>query len=161
MPDAQDDKPKKKLSFEMPLKMSDKGSDRMLVNEPTRRKLQDLHKKLMHLHKALLDNERKDYERLNGPVQGSGTMLNLVMFDPFFDWLHRISEGIVKIDELLDDKEATLEDASDLLSALRGLFQANPENETPFMLRYKAALQHEPAAVLAHVEVQKVLLPDA
>jgi len=153
MPENQFDQPTKNLSFEMP--------DKMLLNESTRKKLQDLHKKLMHLHKALLDNERGNYEMLNGPVLGSGTMLNLVMFDPFFDWLHRISEGIVKIDELLDSDEATLEDASDLLGALRALFQANSENETPFMLRYKAVLQREPAAILAHMEVQKVLIPDA
>ncbi len=132
----------------------------MTLNEPFRRKLTDLHKALLRLHKTLMDDERKEYEKVNGPIATSGAMLNLVMFDPFFDWLHRISESIVKIDELLEDEETTNEDASEFLSNVRMLFQASA-NESEFMVRYKAVLQREPGAVLGHMEVQRLLLPDA
>ena len=132
------------------------------LGEAGHKLLSDLHRKLLHLHKALLDDERKSYEKANGPVAASGQMLNLVMYDPYFDWLHRISETIVKIDQIQEDKKATLEDASDLVASLRTLFKAGPESEeSDFMKRYKAVLLREPAAVLAHVEVQRLLLTDA
>jgi hypothetical protein len=46
---------------------------------------------LLRLHKVLLDDERKSYEFLNGPMGPPGKVLSLVMTDPFFDWLHAIS----------------------------------------------------------------------
>ena len=50
--------------------------------------------------------------------------------------------------------------ASDLLTATRKLFQTGGE-ESPFMTKYKASLKREPGAVIAHIELQKALLPDA
>ena len=133
---------------------------KLLIDARTRTHLTLLHKTLLRLHKVLLDDERKAYEAVHGTVEGSGTLLNLVMYDPWFDWLHRISETVVKIDELLEDDEATFDAASDLLTAIRKLFQTGGE-ESPFMAKYKASLKREPGAVIAHIELQKALLPDA
>jgi hypothetical protein len=133
---------------------------KMPLNEPTRQKLTDLHKSLLALHKVLLDDERKAYEKINGRVETSAQLLNLVMYDSWFDWLHKISETVVKIDELMEDEEATYEDASDILSALRTLFQSG-EPESDFFKKYKQALTREPAAVLAHIDVQRHLVTDA
>lgn len=135
----------------------------MPMGELTRKKLTDLHRVLLHLHKVLLDNEKYEYEKVYGPVQGSGQLLSLVMSDPWFDWLHQISRMIVEIDELTENSETSTEQAFDLIETARRLFNANEDGsdlEAEFMQKYKAVLKREPGAVLAHIEVQKVLQPD-
>ena len=133
---------------------------KLLLDARTRVHLTLLHKSLLRLHKVLLDDERKAYEVVHGTVEGAGILLNLVMYDPWFDWLHRISETVVRIDELLENEEASFDDASDLLTATRRLFQTGGE-ESPFMTKYKASLKRDPAVVIAHIDLQKALLPDA
>ena len=46
---------------------------------------------LLRLHKTLLDLERRDYERARGRIGNSYEFLQLVLKDPWFDWLHRLS----------------------------------------------------------------------
>lgn len=129
------------------------------LTEMTRNRLEGLHRALIHLHKVLLDNERAAYEEVHGPALGSGHMLNLVMSDPWFDWLHSISKLIVQIDEITEDDSAEEEKAFALLDKARQLFRTSTEN-SEFMHRYKAVLQREPEAVLAHIEVQRWLEPE-
>jgi hypothetical protein len=93
-------------------------------------------------------------------VETSGQLLNLVMFDKWFDWLHRISRLVVQIDEPMEDEEATLDSALKLISDARGLFRFAPEDPA-FGAPYRAVLQRDPAAVLAHADVQKILTPDS
>lgn len=126
----------------------------------TEKKLSALRKNLLGLHKILLDYEKKTYEATNGAVASPGQLLNLVMYDPFFDWLHRLSETVVKIDVLSENEAATHDEATDLIQSVRLLFQAG-NDESLFMKKYKAALKGEPGAVIAHIELQKILLPDA
>lgn len=114
---------------------------------------------LLRLHKVLLDDERKSYEILNGPMGGPGQVLSLVMSDPFFDWLHAISRLIVSIDETSESPDATEEQGLGLIARARGLVLAK-DTETEFSLKYKAALQRNPAAVLAHAEVLKSFRDD-
>lgn len=131
----------------------------MSLHPAARQRLLDLHKNLMRLHKILLDSERRAYEEKHGVIPSAAQVLNLVMHDPWFDWLHRISEGIIRIDEILDNKNSTFDDASECLSSFRALFQGTENTE--FMVRYRAVLQRESAAVQAHMEVQKLLVTDA
>ncbi|MCM2282906.1 MAG: hypothetical protein NDI61_13785 [Bdellovibrionaceae bacterium] len=140
--------------------MSDPKSFVSPLTESTRRRMRDLHGGLLRLHKILLDNERIAYEKVHGKVETSGQLLNLVMYDQWFDWLHRISEMIVQIDELMENEEASLDDAYKILAALRGLFQHAPEDPA-FGAKYRAVLQREPAAVLAHADVQQILILDS
>ena len=105
---------------------------------------------LLHLHKALLDNERVRYERAHGPVSGSGDLLQLVIHNPAFAWLHPVSELIVQIDELLaDDEAAAAADAEALLAHMRALVRADEHGEA-FHREYHRALQDSPDIVMAH-----------
>lgn len=131
----------------------------MPMTEESRRRIQEARRQFLSLHKILLDQEKISYEKINGPIGGPGQLLNLLMNDPYFDWLHRISEIIVQMDELLENEEATLEDASDLMARARALVRATGE-ETEFLRRYRQVLQKDSAAVLAHAQVQKALLPE-
>lgn len=125
----------------------------MQLSEPTSQLMKDLRRGLLRLHKILLDQERAAYERQHGTVS-SGEMLQLVINHEQFAWLHAISELIVRIDEALEAKEpaTTEEDAEALLAQAQSLL-VPAETGNEFQRKYYAALQSEPAAVLARREV--------
>src|SRR5215510_10091356 len=115
---------------------------------------------LLKLHKTLLDMERRGYERARGPIGNSYEFLQLVLKDPWFDWLHRLSELIVQIDETLDtvgsDTPATEEDALALITRAKQLL-APGETGSEFQKNYFLALQQSPDVVLLHSEMTKLL----
>ena len=121
--------------------------------------LESVRVQLLRLHKVLLDDERAAYERLRGPMGTPGQVLSLVMSDPFFDWLHGISRLVIQFDELSESAEATEAQATALVAKARDLVLARVV-ETDFSRKYKAALQRNSAAVLAHAEVLKALRDD-
>jgi hypothetical protein len=124
--------------------------------ELTLQSLRELRRGLLHLHKALLDTERAAYEQVYGSVS-SGELLQLVINHEQFAWLHSISELIVRIDEMLDvDEPVMTGDAGTLLAQARALLKPS-ETGGEFERRYYAALQREPAVVLAHRDVTKIL----
>lgn len=119
-------------------------------------RLRELRRGLLHLHKALLDTERASYEQAHGRVS-SGELLQLVISHEHFAWLHAISELIVSIDEMLNaDEAATTAEAEALLAQARVLLKPS-ETGSPFEQKYYAALQSDPANVLAHREVMLIL----
>ena len=131
-----------------------------MVSELTRDTLKDLRHGLLRLHKLLLDLERRDYERTRGRIGNSYEFLQLVLKDPWFDWLHRLSELIVQIDESLDTREsetpATEEDAKALVERAKTLL-APSESGTQFQKNYFLALQQSPDVVVLHSEVMRLL----
>lgn len=139
--------------------MSDDPGFPLPLVGPPRKRFEELRLNLLRLHKILLESERASYERVNGPVGSTGRLLSLVMSDPWFDWLHRISEMVVEMDLLLESDNGTIAGASDLVERTRTLLRAGGE-DSEFMRRYKAVLQRDPAAVNAHAEVQRTLRPD-
>lgn len=134
------------------------GSER--VSETTTNQLKQLRQGLLRLHKLLLDLERRGYERARGRIGNSYEFLQLVLKDPWFDWLHRLSELIVQIDEALDtltsESPATEEDVRALISRAR-LLLAPAESGTQFQKNYFLALQQSPDVVLLHSEIVRLL----
>jgi hypothetical protein len=140
--------------------LSESISDNGPATEETLRSLRELRRGLLHLHKALLDDERAWYEQAHGIVS-SGELLQLVISHEQFAWLHAFSEFIVRIDELLDAEEpATNDNVKALLAQARSLVRPSAEG-TEFQRKYFAAIQREPAVALAHRGVTKLLPPDA
>ncbi|HEY0098707.1 MAG TPA: hypothetical protein VGB76_07100 [Pyrinomonadaceae bacterium] len=122
----------------------------------TLKRLSELRRVLLRLHKALLDRERSVYEQVHGRVS-SGELLQLVIQHDQFAWLHAISELIVRTDEMLDaDEPLTNGEAESLLSKARGLLKLS-ETEGEFGRKYSAAFQRDPDTVLAHREVMLIL----
>ena len=112
---------------------------------------------LLRLHKTLLDDEREAYERVHDRIENSYEVLRLVMHDPWFAWLHDLSELIVKIDETLDAEEPPAEaDVDGVMHQARELTTPD-ENGGEFQQKYFRSLQRSPDAVLAHAETVKVL----
>lgn len=130
------------------------------ASDTTRDGLKVLRQGLLRLHKTLLDLERRDYERARGQISNSYEFLQLVLKDPWFDWLHRLSELIVQIDETLDnhdtEKPATEDDAKALIERAKTLL-APAETGSEFQKNYFLALQQSPDVVLLHSELMRLL----
>jgi len=123
----------------------------------TRQRLTDLRHGLLRLHKVLLDSERVSYERVHGRISSRGELFQLVVSDDWFAWLHRVSELIVHIDEMLEAEEpATAIDATRVIDQARLLLRPSEEG-TGFGKHYYDALQRDPDVVLAHAAVKKLL----
>jgi hypothetical protein len=140
-------------------------SSRQSASRPTsplRKTLGDVRYGLLGLHKALIVAEQLTFERIYGRVDSTGQLLQLVMSDPWFTWLHPLSNLVVRIDELLDgDDEPTVEDVAVLLTEARGLIRPS-EYGDGFERSYYEALQRAPEVVMAHCEMKKLLvLPEA
>jgi hypothetical protein len=119
--------------------------------------LTELRHVLLAHHKALLDSERARYDHDVERIKSSGQLLNLVLHDPFFAWLHELSELIVMIDETLDAEEpATAADAVRLLAQARTLLTP-AEGGNGFRRQYFEALQRDPDVVIAHGAAVKAL----
>ena len=118
--------------------------------------LTELRNALLALHKALVDSERVAYEKTIGAIQSPNHFLQLLTSDPWFAWLHSLSQLIVAMDEELDEKESSRADVDILFNKTRLLLVASEDGEG-FPKHYFNALQREPDVVLAHAEVAKLL----
>jgi hypothetical protein len=126
------------------------------MKKSERQRLSDLRRALLHLHKTLLDWERVAYDRAHGRTS-PGELLNVVMTDPQFSWLRPLSETIVRIDEALDmEAPDTAIDVEAILGSVRRLVSLEDAG-SGYAERYRAALQEQPDAVLAHRDVTTLL----
>jgi len=127
------------------------------LSEASRQRLRDLRARLLNLHKVLLDDTKVAYEMDRGRVGSSGNLLQLVINDPWFAWLHPLSELVVRIDEAVEQgSPATQPDGGALLDEAERLLTAS-ESGDGFARRYYDALQRQPAVVLAHADVRRTL----
>src|SRR5579862_1427169 len=123
----------------------------------TKQRLTALRNGLLSLHKTLLDSERGTYERDIARIGSSGELLKLVLYDPWFAWLHELSEFVVLIDETQDAEEPPQSaDAERLIAQAWDLLAPN-ETGRGFAKRYFDAMQRDPDVVLAHARMRKIL----
>ncbi len=131
-----------------------------LSSEPDgfRQRLTDLRDELLRLHKTLLDSESASYDHDIARIRSRGQLLELVLHDPWFAWLHELSELVVLIDEALEAKDPALTpaDAERFLAQARELV-APAENGGEFRRHYLEALQRDPNVVMAHSQTMKLL----
>ena len=126
------------------------------MTSPARERLTTLRNGLLHLHKSLLDSERAAYERDVARITSTGQYFGLVLNDPWFAWLHDLSQFIVLVDETLDlDEPASEADAVRLIAQARDLISP-AEEAAGFRRQYFEAMQRDPGVVLAHSDMMKV-----
>jgi hypothetical protein len=118
----------------------------------THQRLTNLRNGLLRLHKSLLDSERAAYEKDVARITSTGQYLQLVLNDPWFAWLHELSQFIVVIDETLDaDEPVTGIDGDRLIAKGRELIAPSESADTNgFARKYFEAMQRDPDVVLAH-----------
>ncbi len=110
---------------------------------------------LLRVHKALLDMERREYERANGKVS-VGELFRLVIDHQQFGWLHNISEFVVRLDETLaGENPVTPEDVRTAISLARKMF-APSESGDAFQKKYFDAIQLDPSVVIDHAELARL-----
>ena len=80
-----------------------------------KQRLSGVRNAVLDLHKVLVDSERVRYEKTIGSIQSPNQFLQLLTNDPWFAWLHPISQLIVAMDEALDEREPL---TGDLIAAL-------------------------------------------
>lgn len=120
------------------------------LTDETRQKLKDLSKSLLRLHKTLLDAAKVEYETKFGAIAGVNQYLQLVLDDPHFAWLRKISALISLIDEAASIRRAASEpDAFALLEEARTLLNFEDADEA-FNDKFQIALQKNPDAVINH-----------
>ena len=132
--------------------------------------LTQVRRTLLDLHKALIERERAAYERAHGAVTPA-QMLQLLIRDSAFSWLHPISELIVRVDELISNAsdrrrptparpamtpDQVSAEAEILLAETRELLTAG-DAPGGFRQRYDAVLQSDPTIVLMHRAVMSAL----
>ena len=125
--------------------------------QQARRTLADLRNALLRLHKTLLDSERARYERDVARIRSPHHLLSLALHDPWFAWLHELSELVVLIDETLAAKAPATSAAAGRLVAQARALLAPREEGGGFAQRYFEALQSDPDVVLAHGATVKLL----
>lgn len=122
-----------------------------------REQLAQLREALLHLHKALVDSERVGYEKNIGTIPSANHFLKLLTDDPWFAWLHPLSQLIVAMDEALEAKAKTpltAELAATLVKQTAELLVAS-ETGQGFAQNYHEALQRDPEVVMAHAEASR------
>lgn len=123
--------------------------------------LAPLREALLALHKALVDSERVSYEQNLGTIPSANHFLKLLTDDPWFAWLHPLSELIVTLDAALDAKTKTpltAELAAALVKRTGELLVASETGEG-FSRHYFDALQRDPDVVMAHAAAAKWFRP--
>jgi hypothetical protein len=123
----------------------------------SRQRLTKLREALLGLHKALLESERTSYERTFGKISSPYQFLQLLTNDPWFAWLHPMTQLITSMDETLDAKDPfTSSDADALLTQVKALLTPT-ESGDGFSKHYDEALQRDPDVVFAHATAAQLL----
>ena len=110
--------------------------------------LSDIRRRLLELHKALVDAEREDHERGHGRMTDRA-FLDALIKNPAFAWLGALTALIVRIDELEDEDNAPTDLPRDYAAEIRKLLKPSASG-SGFQRKYEQVLQRSPHAVVAH-----------
>jgi len=134
---------------------TENGHDKL--TDETRAKLKDLSKAMLRMHKTLLDAAKLDYEAKNGAITNVNQYFQLVIDDPHFAWLRKISSLVALIDEAVSIRRpATESEAKGLFNETNLLLNFQDADEN-FNEKFQNALQNNQDAVLGYNDVLKHL----
>jgi len=110
----------------------------------------------------LIASEQKTYEHIHGRIGSTELLLELMLKDPWFIWLHPVSDILVRIDYLLNDEafDITEENIDHLFNEARLLLRPSIAGDG-FERAYYEALNRAPDVLLAHFHVTRTLLEEA
>jgi len=110
---------------------------------------------LLALHRTLLEAQRVRYEREHGRVESRGELLDLVLRDSAFEWLRVLSALIARLDELAGTEKDRSEALRGVIGRLRTLVRF--EGNSGFTAPYREIVEAVPDALVAHVQVSRLL----
>ncbi|MDY7023847.1 MAG: hypothetical protein SWJ54_21300 [Cyanobacteriota bacterium] len=122
------------------------------------KRLRNVRTKLLRLHKALLESEKVEYEKIHGPIRSRGEFFQLVIGEGMFSWLRPFSQLIAQIDEVMaaKDEPVTLQQVNQLLEESQMLLRAS-ENGNEREKRYYEVIQRDPDIAFMHAELSQLL----
>lgn len=109
--------------------------------------MDELRTALLALHKAVLNVERRQLERVHGRLQNA-EFLQIVADPVRYGWLKPFSNLILAFDDEEHEGDV-VEEARELLLP--------PKADTPFGRRYLSLMQREPGLVVEHRAVTRLL----
>lgn len=127
------------------------------ITAETRDVLCKLRTLLLDQHKLLLDRERAEYEKVNGPIAGPGPFLALALNDPQFAWLKQISTFVIEIDEALSRRSKAGQLEADAIATQAREMMKPRADGTDFQVRYYHAVQDSPDVVILQCRIEKLI----
>lgn len=127
------------------------------LTDETRQTLKNLSKSFLGFHKILLDASKDDYEAQHGKIPNANVYLQLVIDDPHFAWLRKISSMMALLDEATSLRNPSTEpDAQALINEAKLLVNFEDADEN-FNTKLQSALQNNANAVIGLNDVKKYL----
>ncbi|HLM02662.1 MAG TPA: hypothetical protein VK400_16530 [Pyrinomonadaceae bacterium] len=129
--------------------------EKEILLDETRRKLKDLSKAFLRLHKTLLDGAKTEYEAENGRITSVNHYFQLVLDDAHFAWLRKMSSLIALIDEAVSVRRPASETEARALFVEAKMLLNFEDADADFNDRFQRALQKNPDAVLSYNDALK------
>lgn len=127
------------------------------LTDETRRKLKNLSAAFLRLHKILLDAAKTEYEDQHGKIANPSTYLQLVLDDPHFAWLRKISSLIALIDEAVSIRRPAAESEAQALLNEAKILLGFEDADNDFNDKLQTALQNNPDAVVGFNDAKNYL----
>ena len=118
--------------------------------------VQKLDQALRTLHKALIDALRQEYELTHAAVSGPRELFDLVARDPFFAWLHPLSQAMVEVEDMAA-RPASPAELQALRRKIMALVAVEGEPAQGFAVEYFYWLQRNVDVAMAHAPVRQAL----
>lgn len=127
------------------------------LTDETRQMLKNLSKAFLRLHKTLLEAAKTEYEEANGKIPNPNVYLGLVLNDPHFAWLRKISSLVALIDEAVSIRRPATESEAQALIAKAKLLLDFADPDEDFNDKLQNALQNNADAVVGHNDTLRII----
>ena len=126
-----------------------------ILTSETKDQLKSLSKAFLRLHKTLLDAAKTEYEAKNGRITSVNVYFQLVIDDPHFAWLRKMSALIALIDEAVSIRRPATETAAQALFGEARILLNFEDADEDFNNKFQTALQNSSDAVLNYNDTLK------
>jgi GAF domain-containing protein len=118
------------------------------LTDDTRAQLKNLSRAILRLHKTLLDAPKIDFENQHGRITSVNHYFQLVLDDPHFAWLRKLSSLVALMDEAASIRRPATESEAQGLFNEAALILNFQDADEDFNDKFQTALQTNPDAVL-------------
>ncbi|HEX8638189.1 MAG TPA: hypothetical protein VF692_09015 [Pyrinomonadaceae bacterium] len=126
-----------------------------ILTDGTKNQLKSLSRAFLRLHKTLLDAAKTEYEAKNGRITSVNVYFQLVIDDPHFAWLRKMSALIALIDEAVSIRRPATETAAQALFGEARILLNFEDPDEDFNNKFQSALQNNADAVLNYNDTLK------
>lgn len=120
------------------------------------RHLDGIRNDLLRVHRGLLEAERNRYEKQHGRIANNSAYLQLVINDPWFDWVRPMGQMVLLIDERTSDKKQPLGSAEAKALFGQALELLKPdESGDDFQRQFWQSIQSSPELAVLVRQVAK------